>query len=284
MGRKCLTRIHVCPLSPALHHSISPTLRHNPSVLDSAGLLVDLEPVIRAAGKIAQVAQAGTTREIKPDGSIVTPADRAVEEFLRKELERLVPGAGVYGEEMESSQETEAGLWCIDPIDGTSNYAFGSPIWGVSVGLVRNKQVIAGAVYLPVLDEIFLASLGCGATLNGTPLKRIPAGPIGPEELISCPDRIFRMYPGVDFPGKIRHSGAFVFDGVYTAAQRIRGLIGLREKLYDVAACLCIAHEVGAEIRYADGSPLDLEPLKRPWTRLEKAWMMFPPGAGFCLP
>jgi myo-inositol-1(or 4)-monophosphatase len=233
---------------------------------------------------MAKAAQAGTTREIKPDGSIVTPADRDVEEFLRVELERILPGAGIYGEEMEASDETDRGLWCIDPIDGTSNYAFGSPIWGVSVGLVRGDKAVLCLVYLPVLDELYTAFDGGGAYLNGERLPPIPAGNIKPEELLSCPDRILRMYPNQDFPGKIRHSGAFVADGVFTAAQRVRGLIGVREKLYDVAACLCIAHEVGADVRYADGSPLDIEPLKKPWTRFEKAWVVLPKDSGFYLP
>jgi len=247
-------------------------------------MLRELEPVVREAGKMALAAQKGSPREIKPDGSIVTPADRNVEEFLRLKLPKILPGAGIYGEEMGCSEETDAGLWCIDPIDGTSNYAFGLPIWGVSVGLVRGESCVLGLVYLPVLDEMFSASAGQGAYLNGERLTPIPAGGIAPEELISCPDRILRMYPAEDFPGKIRHSGAFVVDGVYTASQRVRGLVGVREKLYDVAACLCIAKEVGADIRYADGTPLELAPLKRPWTRLEKAWIIFPPESHFYLP
>src|ERR1043165_8157381 len=115
-------------------------------------MLSDLEQIVREAGGMARDMQAGIEREIKPDGSIVTPADRRVEEFLRASLPRLVAGAGVNGEEMESSEETEAGLWCLDPIDGTSNYAFGSPLWGVSVGLVKGEEALLGAIYLPVLD------------------------------------------------------------------------------------------------------------------------------------
>ncbi|HTQ10938.1 MAG TPA: inositol monophosphatase family protein [Fimbriimonadaceae bacterium] len=251
---------------------------------DLSHVLRQLEPIVKEAGRMAQAAQKGSPREIKPDGSIVTPADRAVEEFLRGELRSLVPGAGVYGEEMGCSAETEEGLWCIDPIDGTSNYAFGLPIWGVSVGLVKGEECLVGIVYLPVLDELFTGAAGLGAFLNGERLPPIPSGEISAEELVSCPDRILRMYPSEDIPGKIRHSGAFVADAVYTVCQRVRGLVGVREKLYDIAACLCIAKEVGADIRYADGSPLELAPLKQPWTRLERAWIIFPPNSGFHLP
>lgn len=228
-------------------------------------------------------AQAGTSREIKPDGSIVTPADREVEAYLRVELGRILPEAGINGEELGCSPETGAGLWCIDPIDGTSNYAFGLPSWGVSVGLVRGEEATVGAVYLPVLDEMYLGATGSGATLNGQVLAQIPPGEVRPEELVSCADRVLRMYPDSPIPGKMRHTGAFVIDAVYTAAQRYRGLIGLREKLHDIAASICIAREVGAEIRYADGSPLLLEPLKDERAKLEKAWIIFPRGTDFRL-
>src|SRR5579862_6925127 len=248
---------------------------------EPADLVRTLAPIVREAGSMALKSQKGTSRAIKPDGSIVTPADRQVEEFLRQELLNLVPNAGVCGEEMGSSHEKEAGLWCIDPIDGTSNYAFGSPIWGVSVGLIRGEETLLGLLFFPSLDEMYTGALGEGAYLNGQRLDQISPGKIRPEELISCPDRIVRMYPSEDFPGKMRHSGAFVADAASTVSQRVRGLIGVREKLYDVAASLCIAQEVGADIRYADGSPLLLEPLKQPKSRLEKAWIIFPRDSGF---
>ena len=246
-------------------------------------LLRDVEPIVREAGRIALEAQRGTTREIKPDGSIVTPADREVEMFLRAHLTPLLPHAGILGEEFGASPEGEEGLWCLDPIDGTSNYAFGSPNWGVSVGLVRGENAVLGAVFLPGLGEMYLAAAGFGATINGISIPPIAPGPIRPEELISCPDRILRMYPEEVVPGKMRHTGAVVLDAVYAAVQRYRGLIGLREKLYDVAASICIAGEAGAEIRYADGCPLLLEPLKRPNARIEKGWLIFPAESGLIL-
>jgi myo-inositol-1(or 4)-monophosphatase len=247
-------------------------------------LLPELERIVREGGRIARNAQAHISRVIKPDGSIVTPADGQVEELLRHELAKLHPDCGVYGEELGSSPEGLNGLWCLDPIDGTSNYAFGSPLWGVSAGLVVGEEVLLGAVYLPALDEMYLAAKGHGATLNGVPIPKIPPGQIKREELVSYPDRILRLYPQAQLPGKMRHTGAFVIDAVFTAVQRFRGLLGAREKLYDVAGSLCIGHEVGADIRYADGQPLLIGPLKPHDTRLEKGWIIFPPDSGFHLP
>lgn len=233
---------------------------------------------------MAMAMQAGTSHVLKPDGSIVTPADRHVEEFIRKELPSLLPNAGIQGEEMESSPEGPDGLWCLDPIDGTSNYAFGSPLWGVSVGLVSREEALLGVVFIPALDEMYASTRGGGATLNGKPLPAIPPGAIRPEELVSYPDRILRHYRESRLPGKMRHTGAFVVDATFTCAQRFRGLIGIREKLYDIAASLCIAAEVGADIRYADGAPLALAPLKSSANKIERGWLIFPRESGFRLP
>jgi myo-inositol-1(or 4)-monophosphatase len=130
---------------------------------------------------------------------------------------------------------------------------------------------------------MYLGQAGKGATLNGVAIPPIPPGPVRREELISYPDRILKQYPFEKIPGKMRHTGAFVIDAVFTASQRYRGLLGVREKLYDVAASLCIAGEVGADIRYADGSPIDLLPLKVHDARFEKGWIIFPPDSGLFL-
>ncbi len=213
----------------------------------------------------------------------MTPADEQVEIFLRAELAKLIPNVGVYGEELASTQEEENGLWCLDPIDGTSNFAFGSPLWGVSVGLIRGEDALLGLVYLPSLNEMYMAAKGHGATLNGKPIPPIPPGIVLPQHLMSYPDRIMRMYNPKQIPGKMRHTGAFVIDAMFTCVQRFRALLGVREKLYDVAASLCIAGEVDAEIRYADGAPLLLEPLKNPNSKLERGWVILPKESGILL-
>src|SRR5262249_38688368 len=127
-------------------------------VYDPSALLPELERIVREAGAIAVSLQAGTGHVGKPDGTIVTPDGERVEIFLRAELAKLMPDVGVYGEELASSQEGANGLWCLDPIDGTSNFAFGSPLWGVSVGLIRGEDALIGLVYLPSLNEMYMAA------------------------------------------------------------------------------------------------------------------------------
>jgi len=244
-------------------------------------LLAKLADLSERCGALAQEIRGDAIRrELKGDGTIVTAADRNVEILLREELPKLVPGTTVWGEEFGYEEEGENGLWVVDPVDGTSNFSFGSQLWGVSIGLVRGSDAVLGAVRLPDLGETFVAEMGGGAYLNGRQLSPIPAGPVRPEELVSYSDRFLRLQPAVDLPGRMRLTGAFVVEGTYVACQRYRGLLGLNESLYDIAACLVMATELGAEIRYADGEPFDVAALKTP-VRIERPWIIFPRESGF---
>jgi myo-inositol-1(or 4)-monophosphatase len=253
---------------------------YNLAVSDYGDLLPKLAEITREGGRIAQEARKNLTREIKPDGSILTNGDQEVEQYLRSKLGSLVKDAAVWGEEYGFSEQTPAGLWLVDPIDGTSNYAFHSPLWGVSIALLVHNQVEVGAVFLPDLNELYLSARGHGVTCNGKALPRIEPGEIHPYELVSYNDHVLKAC--VKLPGKMRHAGAFVIDGCFTACQRYRGLIGIRERLYDIAPCLLFNEELGADIRYADGSPLDLSELKAN-VKISRPWVIFPRQSGFFL-
>lgn len=234
------------------------------------------------AGEIALSARVGRSLDLKKDGSIVTSADKAVEEFLRVELAKAWPGTSFWGEEFGRDVPAEPGYWLIDPIDGTSNFAFGSPLWGISVGLVVGGNIELGAIWLPDLNETYLAERGKGAWANGTEMPIVPPGQVKAHELVSYHDGIARWYSGQQFPGKMRCSGAFVIDGTFTAKQRFRGLIGRGEYLYDAAASILINEELGAEVRWADGSSIDYAPLLDGQS-FGRAWVIFPRNSGFTL-
>lgn len=221
-------------------------------------------------------------RELKPDGSIVTNGDREVETYLRGDLATLVEHSTFWGEEFGFAEQGSGGLWVLDPIDGTSNYSYGSPLWGVSIALIVGDRIEAGAVMLPDLDELYLCARGGGVTVNGEPLAPIPPGPIEASELVSYSDYVVKACPRNALPGKMRCSGAFVVDGTFVLRQRLRGLIGLSEKLYDMAACALMAEELGADVRYADGRPLDIGALKVD-RKIAAPWLIFPRDTGFLL-
>ncbi len=243
-------------------------------------LLPELERIAREAGGIALANRPRGDFRLKPDGSIVTNGDIEVEKYLREVLPPLVPGTTVWGEEFGFSEPGEGGLWALDPIDGTSNFAFGSPLWGVSIALIQDGKVAFSALNLPDLGELYLAARGKGATLNGKPLPLIPPGPVLAHQLVSFNDHAVRALPGTKIPGKMRMAGAVATDMAITARPRNRGLIGVREKLYDIAAGLLILEELGADIRYSTGEPLVVGDLIRD-SKIGRPWIVFPAESGF---
>ncbi len=245
-----------------------------------AALLPEIERVAREAGSLAQRERSRLEIDLKPDGSVVTNADLRVEEYLRKELPKAVPGTNVWGEEFGHSEEGQGGLWAVDPVDGTTNFAFGSPLWGVTVALIFQAEAVAGCVCLPDLGEVYAASVGCGASGNGEPLAPIAPGPIKPHNLFSCSETVLSSSPGVRWPGKWRCAGSFVVDAMFVATQRYRGMAGMREKLYDAAASIVINRELGADIRYADGRELRVADLLAD-RKIESPWLIFPRDSGF---
>lgn len=221
-------------------------------------------------------------RERKPDGSVVTNGDRLVETFLREALTFAAPGSTVWGEEFGHAEEGDGGLWVVDPIDGTSNYACGSPLWGISIALIVGDEIVAGAVNLPDLGELYLCEKGGGVTVNGQALDAIPPGEVQRGDLVGYSDYVVRAFTREALPGKMRCAGAFVVDGTFVLQQRLRGLVGLSEKLYDMAACALMAQELGADVRYANGEPLEMAVLKKD-RKIAQPWVIFPADSGIRL-
>ncbi|BCB28685.1 phosphatase [Sulfurimicrobium lacus] len=218
-----------------------------------------LNSVIEVVKTVAQVEimprYLKVARQRKSDGSMFTEADIASQNALVAALVKIADHP-VLGEEMpfelqkELWQAGDAGLWCIDPIDGTSNFVNGLPYFAVSVALMRHGRSVLGVVYDPVADEMFYAMEGNGAFLNGIQL------PI--KEYI--PDLCHCM-AGVDFKrissklaqqlasappySSQRNFGASTLDWCYTAAGRFDVYLHGGQKLWDYAAGSLILQEAG---------------------------------------
>ncbi|MEW6678127.1 MAG: inositol monophosphatase [Pseudomonadota bacterium] len=212
--------------------------------------------------------------ERKVDGSLLTEADVAAQTALFKRLRAIAPYP-VLGEEMTEAEQRAAwdmeaeGLWCVDPIDGTSNFVNGLPFFAISVALVRNKRSVLGVVYDPGADEAFYATEGGGAFLNGErlPLKAPPA------ELRRCMaavdfKRIDRQLGGriaSEHPfGSQRNLGASTLDWCYVAAGRMHVYMHGGQKLWDYAAGCLILREAGGASCTLNGTPFTGE---NPWNR-----------------
>lgn len=196
------------------------------------------------------------THQRKADGSLCTEADLATQEALTRKLQAIL-NVPVVGEEMESAQQhalweqgLEQGLWCIDPIDGTSNFVRGLPYFAVSVALIRNGRSVLGVVYDPVGEETFAAEQGRGAFLNGERLQsRVTVNTL--EAALANVD-LKRL--DADLAGRLatkppfssqRNFGACTLDWCYTAAGRFDAYLHGGQKLWDYAAGSLIMAEAG---------------------------------------
>lgn len=238
------------------------------------GLILELERVVKAAGELAKAQRSAMTVTTKPDGSLVTSVDQSVEVFLRDELPNLCLGATIWGEEYGFEQPGKDGTWLVDPIDGTSNFVYGQPLWGITVGLVQDGALAAGVVLLPDLDWSFAAMKGAGATFNGAPMSQVQQGPIQECELVGQADHKQDKFNFL--PGKRRHFGSFVVEAMFLARGYFRAMTSTKVKLYDAAGSLVVLREVGIEVRTLDGSFFD----ESRWMKDERCepFAMVPPG------
>ena len=141
---------------------------------ERAALREALEAVMREAGDLARATARSAYKSWTKgeDRSPVSDADIAVNDLLRQRLTKLAPRAGWLSEESEEHPPESAPLsaWIVDPIDGTRAYIAGRADWTISVALVEDARPVLAALYAPVTDEMFLASRGEGARLNGAAL------------------------------------------------------------------------------------------------------------------
>lgn len=134
------------------------------------------EDVLKSSGKIAlKYYRKNNAASSKKDGSLVTRADTEIEHYIRLQIKKYFPEHGILGEEygFEKSREKnkkKTHTWVIDPIDGTSSFVAGRPLFGIMLGLLENEKPVLGAVYQPVTEELWLGYKG-KTTLNGKPVK-----------------------------------------------------------------------------------------------------------------
>jgi myo-inositol-1(or 4)-monophosphatase len=135
------------------------------------------ESLARGAGEIALRGRSaagigntlgGDTKSSRTD--VVTEFDRAAEAFVVDTLRSSRPDDAIIGEEGTSDDGTSGYAWYVDPIDGTTNFVYDQPAWSSSVAVAHDGEMVAGAIFVPPLDEMFTAAAGAGATLDGRPI------------------------------------------------------------------------------------------------------------------
>lgn len=191
----------------------------------------------------------------KSDGSLCTDADIATQTILSRKLQAIC-NVPVLGEEMPEEdqraiwQSSHEGLWCVDPIDGTSNFVHGLPYFAVSVALLREGKPVLGVVYEPVSDEMFAAESGRGAYLNGEKLLGHTIAltmdqALANVDLKRLSPRLASMLATHPPCASQRNFGASALEWCYTAAGRYDLYLHGGQKLWDYSAGALILSEAG---------------------------------------
>lgn len=240
-----------------------------PETLTATGLpvLETLEALVRLAAREELLAEFGhCAHEYKDDGSVVTAADLAMQQRLERELQTLWPQYRLLGEEMSDAEqqavlEHDGGYWCVDPLDGTSNYASGLPFFAVSIALILDGVQQLGLIYDPVRDEMFSAIRGQGAWLNGKRLRHEcrPAHNrhiIAEIDLKRLPEALVKKLVFDDIFSSQRNLGSSALDWCWLTAGRFDVYLHGGQKLWDYAAGSLIFHEAGGRSISLDGEPV----------------------------
>lgn len=230
-------------------------------------LATAIEAVIRA-GEI-QMARFGRDMQVDKKGAIdlVTEIDLEVERGFRAMIADRFPDHAVLGEEFSAAGESgpAAGYcWVFDPIDGTTNYAHGLPIFCSSLALEMDGVGLVAAVYDPTRRELFTAERGSGAWLNGVPLRVSASDTLIDSLLVTGfpynvqrdPAELIGLFSAFITKARaVRRLGSAALDLCYVAAGRVDGFWEQKLQAWDVAAGALIVMEAGGEVTTTTGTP-----------------------------
>ena len=211
--------------------------------------------------------------EYKGDADLVTAADRAAEALIRDRIRQKWPTHDVLGEEQGLSDQGSEYRWYVDPLDGTTNFAHGYPVFCVSMGLEYRERLsgqrasrVAAVVYDPTPDELFTAEQGRGARLNGEPIQVSKTATLK-ESLLATgfPSHKRHKNPNIFFYHQItlrthgvRRAGSAALDLCNVASGRYDGFWEFNLNPWDTAAGVLIVEEAGGKVTRFDGSPFEL--------------------------
>lgn len=229
--------------------------------------LIAVQDIVRSAAECSlSIYYARSTADFKEDGSIVTEADLAMQQSLTRSLQERFPHVRMLGEEFSTEEQQsiiDSGedFWCLDPVDGTTNFHATVPLFSVSLGLISDGEVVMAVIYDPNRREFFSALRGQGFWING---ERAPR-PSQPEQLSNCIAFIdFKHLTSRLGISLVEHSpyksqrniGTCALEWAWVAAGRVHLLVHGREKLWDYAAGALLCDEAGGKSETFDAEPV----------------------------
>lgn len=206
------------------------------------------------------------TREKAPC-DLVTDADLASEQAIRRVIAAHFPDHGILGEESpETGQLDRPVCWVVDPLDGTMNYVHGFPCYGVSIAVAERGRLLAGVVFDLERDECFAAAAGEGATLNGVPIAVSEARQLSeglfavsfPAQLTSESPDLQAFLSVAPCCQAIRRTGSAALNLAYVACGRLDGHWAHEIYPWDSAAGMLLVQEAGGAATGSGGEPYDL--------------------------
>lgn len=204
----------------------------------------------------------------KGEIDIVTEADRLSEALILSAIRRRFPGHDILSEESGATRCGSPFRWIVDPLDGTTNYAHGYPVFSVSIALEREREVCLGVVFNPMLDEMFTAEKGRGAFLNGRLLRvsattNLSHGLLAtgfPYDIRDSEDNNINYFVQMARKARaIRRAGSAALDLAYVAAGRFDGFWELKLSAWDTAAGWLLVREAGGQVTDLFGAPFELQ-------------------------
>jgi len=206
--------------------------------------------------------------DYKGEINIVTEEDRISEGMITSKIRERYPDHDILAEESAETARHSRCRWIIDPLDGTTNYAHGYPVFCVSIAFEEDSEILLGVIYNPMLDEMFMAEKGKGAFLNGkkiavsntTDLSKSLLATGFPYDIRSNRNNNINYFNGMAKSAQaIRRAGSAALDMAYIAAGRFDGFWELRLRPWDTAAGCLMIHESGGIVTDLFGGAYHLE-------------------------
>lgn len=199
-----------------------------------------------AAVAVAQMGQHPARR--KGDGTLVTKTDQQLDRLISERIRHAYPNHAVLSEEQETRYSADSAFtWIVDPLDGTTNFVHGLPIWGVSIALVLGGVVIVGVIDFPLLHETFIAIKGAGAQRNQVAIQTSEITALNDEEFLMECTRTRKRY-AISLPLKSRTLGSAAYHLCKVADGTALAGVETTPKVWDVAAALLLLDEAGGAV------------------------------------
>ncbi len=221
--------------------------------------------IAREAGAVLnQYFEKRVTYQLKGEFDLVTEADRASEKLVVERLRAHFPAHSIMAEEGGGRDSGSEYCWYVDPLDGTTNFFHGFPMFNVTLGLARAGEMVAGCIYDPLHDEMFAAERGGGAWLNGSRIH-VSKAPTLEESLVATgfPSRKRHQNVNVHFFYQMsmlsqgaRRAGSAALDLAYTACGRLDLYWEFGLKPWDMAAGVLLVAEAGGKVSDMHGGPI----------------------------